>query len=147
MDWWLSTMSNQWIAPESCPSLAVLVETVTAPLLIQHSAPICLEMDVDGSLEIPADPSQTAELIRSLVGQLLGEMTAGGDLTITAHQSTGRVVLELADSGCQVGSRPRNTPMAAAAIGATLDWQDGSQGGAVVKITFARNGQSDRLAA
>lgn len=140
-------MSNQWISPESCPSLAVLVETVTAPLLIQHTSPICLEMDVKHSMEIPADPGKTAELIRGLVTQMLTEMPDGGELTITANEINGRVELEIADSGCGCEERARNIPMVATAIGATLDWRDGSQGGAVVKINFGRPGQSIRRAA
>ncbi len=140
-------MSNQWIAPESCPSLAVLVETVTAPLLIQHSSPICLEMEIGDSVRIPADPNQTAEIIRALVTQMLGEMPDGGELTIAAQETDGAVELELADSGCPVENRACSIPMAAASIGANLDWQSGPQGGAVVKITFGRRGQSGRRAA
>ncbi len=140
-------MSNQWIAPESCPSLAVLVETVTAQLLIRHAAPVCLEMDIESSFEIPADPSHTAELIRALIVQMLLEMPDGGELTITAVESAGRVELEIADTGCSVDQRIRKIPMAAAAIGATLHWQDGTQGGTVVRITFDRSRQSRRRAA
>ena len=140
-------MSNQWLAPESCPSFAVLVETVTAPLLIQHTAPVCFEMDVDPLLEIPADPNQTAELLRVLVNQLLAEMPEGGELMMTAKRSADTIELVLADSGCDADARPKNFPMAAAAIGADIDWQNGPQGGAVVKITFGRPGQSLRRAA
>ena len=140
-------MSNQWIAPESCPSLAVLVETVTAPLLIQHSSPICLEMEIENSIRIPADPNQTAEIIRALVTQMLGEMPAGGELMIAAQETDGAVELELADSGCPIENRACSIPMAAASIGANLDWKSGPQGGAVVKITFGRHGQSVRRAA
>ncbi len=139
-------MSNQWIDPKSCQSLAVLVETVTAPLLIQHAAPICLEMDVATAMGIPADPTRIAELIRTLVGQALEEMPSGGDLTIKAQETAAGIELEMADSGCDVSERATRIPMVASTIGASLDWQKHSQGGAVVKILF-RRGVSDRMAA
>jgi hypothetical protein len=139
-------MSNQWIDPESCQSLAVLVETVTAPLLIQHPAPICLEMEVATSLGIPADPTQLAELIRTLAAQALAEMPAGGDLTITAQETAAGVELEIADSGRDLTERPTCLPMVASKIGASMNWQNHAAGGAVVKITF-RRGVSGRMAA
>ena len=140
-------MSSPWISPEACPSLAVLVESVTAPLLIQHASPVCLEMDIEDSVEIPADPNRTAELIRALVSQALGELPSGGDLSITAKQTAQAVLLEFADTGSPLEARSKSIPIAAGAISASLDWQGGSECGAVIKITIPRTKQSGRQAA
>lgn len=140
-------MSNNWIDPEACKTLAVLVESVTAPLLIQHEAPVCLELDIPTTLEIPADPKQTAELVRTLVVQALAEMGGAGDLLITACDTPRGVELELADSGCDINARAKSLPMVAGAIGAQLSWQNCPQGGAAVTITFPAKGESGRMAA
>ncbi|QDT08538.1 ATPase [Planctomycetes bacterium K23_9] len=140
-------MSNQWIDPESCSCLAVLVETVIAPLLIQHQAAVCLELDVPTTLPVPADPQRTAELLRTLVQQSLAQMSDGGDLMILACETATGIEMELADSGSDVDDRPCSLPMSAAAIGAELRWQNVPQGGAAVTIFFGRHGQSGRIAA
>ena len=140
-------MSSQWIDPESCQSLAVLVETVTAPLLIQHASPVCLELEIETSMPIPADARKTAELVRTLVTQSLAEMPDGGELSIGAVEVAGCVQLSLTDSGCPPSDRACSIPMTAAAIGAKLQWQPAEQGGAVVNITFTRQGESGRMAA
>ncbi len=140
-------MSHPWIDPKACRSLAVLVESVAAPLLIAHSAAICLEVDIDPSLDVPADPTRTVDLIGALVGQSLAEMQDGGELTITACQTQHGVELELADTGCDVESRATRLPLAAAAIGAKVSWQNCPQGGAAATITFARESGSNRMAA
>ena len=140
-------MTNQWVDPNSCRSLAVLVESVAAPLLIQHTAPVCLELDIDTSIEIPADPAGTVLLVRTLVGQALAEMSDGGDLTITACETTRGIELELADTGGDIEDRARRLPLAAAAIGAQVHWQNCPQGGGAVTVTFARKSGSQRKAA
>ena len=140
-------MKPQWIDPASCQSLVVLVEAVAAPMLVRHSAPVCLELDVDASLGIPADPQQTADLIRSLVNQALSEIPDGGDLMVTSCHSSGNIELEIADSGCDIQDRSQRLPMAAAAIGAELNWQNCPQGGGAVTITFRSDAQSKRMAA
>ena len=140
-------MSNQWIDPNTCRSLAVLVESAIAPLLIEHSAPICLEMDIDTSLEVPADPVRTVELLRTLVGQALAEMQDGGDLFIAAVETSRGVELEMADTGCDVQDRATRLPLAAAAIGAQVVWQNCPQGGGAATITFRRDSGSQRAAA
>ena len=140
-------MSNQWIDLSSCQSLAVLVESVTAPLLIEHSAPVCLEIDVETTIPVPADPHRTAELVRVLVRQSLDEMPDGGDLSITACEMPNGLELELADTGNEIASRPTSLPMAAAAIGARLDWQNCPQGGAAVTVKFRVEGGQQRMAA
>ncbi|NND97012.1 MAG: ATPase, partial [Pirellulaceae bacterium] len=86
-------------------------------------------------------------LLRTLVVQALGEMGDGGDLVITGCETPLGVELEVADSGCDIESRPQNLPLAAAAIQAKLNWQNCPQGGAAVTITFARRGESGRMAA
>ena len=141
------TMANQWIDPSTCRSLAVLVESVTAPLLIEHSAPVCLELDIDTSIEVPADSGRTVELIQTLVGQALSEMTEGGDLTITACETVHGLELELADTGRDIEHRAQRLPMAAAAIGAQVVWQNCPQGGGAVTVTFRRQSGSGRMAA
>ena len=140
-------MSNQWIDLSSCQSLAVLVESVTAPLLIEHSAPVCLEIDVDTSIGVPADAHRTAELFRALVRQSLQEMPDGGDLTITACETPRGLELELADTGCDIEDRATRLPLAAAAIGARVGWQNCPQGGAAVTVTFRVEGGQQRMAA
>jgi hypothetical protein len=140
-------MSNQWIDPESCSCLAALVETVIGPLLIEHDAPVCLELDVPTTIPVPADPNHTAELLKTLVNQSLGQMNDGGDLMIMACETPGGIEMEVADTGADVQSRPCSIPMSAAAIGAKLDWQNVPQGGAAVTIFFGRRGESGRVAA
>lgn len=140
-------MSNQWIDPNLCRSLAVLVESVTAPLLVQHKAPVCLEMDIDTSIDVPADPAGTVLLIRTLVGQALAEMPDGGDLTITACSSPRGLELEFADTGGDIQERVTRLPLAAAAIGAQVVWQNCPQGGGAVTVTFQRHSDAQRKAA
>lgn len=140
-------MSNRWIEPQACKSLVVLVETVTAPLLIQHESPVCLELDIPTLMPLPADVHQTAELLRTLVIQSLAEMPDGGDLMITACETAGGVELELADSGSDLDQRPQSRPISAASIGANLKWQNCPQGGAAVTIYFGKKGESGRKAA
>ena len=140
-------MSHPWIDPSSCRSLAVLVESVTAPLLMQHAAPVCLEVDIDHAIGLPADPAATAELLRTLVGQALTMMPDGGDLAITGCETAGRVELEMADSGDDVEQRIRRLPLAAAAVGAEIHWQNCPQGGAAVTVKFPPRAQSRPMAA
>ena len=140
-------MSHQWIDPAECHCLVVLVETVTAPLLVQHDSPVCLEVDIESDLGIPADPNQTAELVRTLVKQSLAEMPEGGDLVITACETDRGVELEFADNGCDVQQRSQSLPLVAAAIGAKLNWQNCPQGGGAVTITFPRSDTANRRAA
>lgn len=140
-------MSKKWIEPESCNCLAVLVETVISPLLIAHKAPVCLELDVPTELPVPADPKQTAQLLETLVQQSLAQMVDGGDLMIMACETAGGIEMELADSGADVDARPCSLPMAAAAIGANLRWQNVPQGGAAVTIFFGHRSASGRVAA
>ena len=129
-------MSEYWIDPTKSESLAVLVESVAGPMLIEHQAAICLELEIDVELEIPADPARTCDLIRSLVGQSLAEMSDGGDLMITAVQINQGIELEIADTGGDADQRAQSRPMAAAAIGASIHWQNCPQGGACVTVLF-----------
>jgi hypothetical protein len=140
-------MSNQWIDPKTSNSLAVLVESVSAPLLIGHSAPICLEIDIDISLSVPADPARTVDLVQTLVGQAIAEMPEGGDLYITACETSRGLELEVADTGRDIEKRPQRLPLAAAAIGAQVVWQNCPQGGGAVTVTFQRQSGTRRMAA
>ncbi|MDA8697136.1 ATPase [Rhodopirellula sp.] len=140
-------MSTKWIKPRQCRSLAVLVESVVGQILIQQETPICLELDIDTMIEVPADAEKIVSLLESLVSQSLDEMPDGGDLTITAVESQDGLELELADTGCDVENRSRRLPMIAAAIGAGLSWQNCPQGGGAVTIRFPRKQQMLRAAA
>jgi signal transduction histidine kinase len=140
-------MPNHWIDPSQCQSLAVLVESVTAPLLIKHEAAICLELDIDTSFGVPADSERMVDLLQALVNQALAEMPEGGDLTITACETAQGLELELADTGCEIENRLQSTPIAAAAMGLELVWQNCPQGGVAVTLTFHRQSGTGRLAA
>ena len=140
-------MSHLWIDPNACQSLAVLVESVAASLLIEHAGAVCLEVDIDTEMGIPADPTHTVDLIGALVKQALAQMPESGELSITAVETAAGIELELADTGARVESRPTSLPMAAAAIGAQVTWQNCPQGGAAATIIFARQSGSGRLAA
>ncbi|MFK8112573.1 MAG: ATPase [Rubripirellula sp.] len=140
-------MANHWIDPKTCKSLAVLVESVTAPLLIEHSSPICLELDIDTALGVPASPERTVDLIHTLVRQSLAEMPEGGDLTITACETPLGIELEMADTGRDIEDRATLLPLAAASIGAKVMWQNCPQGGGAVTVTFRRDADSKRMAA
>lgn len=141
-------MSNHWIDPTTSQSLAVLVESVTAPMLIQHAAAVCLELDIDVELKVPADPQRMVDLVRSLTSQALAEMSHGGDLTITACDTGSGIELEFADTGRDVTVRAQSRPLAAAAIGASLAWQNCPQGGGsvTVSIPVAASGQQRKAA-
>ncbi|WP_231741976.1 sensor histidine kinase family protein [Stieleria varia] len=136
-----------WINPQSCRSLAVLVETVTAPMLIAHKAPVCLEMDIPTGIPVPTNPEQTAELLRVLTAQALAEMPDGGDLTFTGCETSQGIELEVADTGCRIEEREKRLPMVAAAIDAKLLWQNCPQGGAAVTICLPRASGQRRMAA
>ena len=140
-------MSHQWIDPNTCQSLAVLVDSVAGPLLVEHSAAVCLEVDIDPSVKIPADPVHTADLIAALVKQSLLEMPSGGDLTFSCCQTDLGVELEVADTGSAVESRATRLPLAAAVIGAAVTWQNCPQGGAAATVKFHRAEGSGRMAA
>jgi signal transduction histidine kinase len=140
-------MASGWMEPGSCRNLVVLVESVTAPLLIEHQAPVCLELDIDVDLPIPCDPQQAADLITALSKQALSAMPDGGDLTITACQSDAGLELEIADSGIDAERRDRSLPIVAAAIHAELLWHNCPQGGAAVTIVFPGNSSQGRMAA
>lgn len=140
-------MATGWMEPSECRNLLVLVESVTAPLLIQHPTPVCLEMDVDLELPIPCDPQQAADLITALSRQALDAMPDGGDLTVTACQTASGIELEIADSGADAEQRGCHHPIAAAAINAELTWQNCPQGGVAVTIHFPAQSSSSRLAA
>jgi len=96
---------------------------------------------------VPADSERTVDLIQSLVNQSLSEMPHGGDLSITACETEQGLELELADTGCDIEKRSQRTPIAAAALGVQLVWQNCPQGGAAVTMTFRRQSGSGRIAA
>lgn len=140
-------MAIGWIEPKQCRNLLVLVESVTAPLLIQHPAPVCLELDIDLKIPVPCDHQRTADLITALSRQALDAMPDGGDLMITACQTSAGLELEIADSGIDASKRERHLPIVAAALNAELQWQNCPQGGEAVTILFPAQSSSSRLAA
>lgn len=140
-------MSIQSIDPSSFRSLAILVESVAVPLLREHPAAICLEVEVDPAIEVPTEPTATVELIRVLTRQAIAVMPEGGDLTITGCETAEGVELELADTGQEVAARERRLPMVAASIGAGVRWQNCPQGGVAVTVRFPKQAQSQRQAA
>lgn len=140
-------MAQGWMEPDACGNLLVLVESVTAPLLVQHPAPVCLEVDIEMDLPVPCDKRRTAELITALSEQALQAMPDGGDLTITACPTARGIELEIADSGADCEGRQQTLPIAAAAIDAELQWHACPQGGVAVTILFPAESSRNRLAA
>ena len=140
-------MAIGWMEPGECRNLLVLVESVTAPLLIRHQAPVCLELDIDVAMPIPCDQQRTADLITALSKQALEAMPDGGDLMITGFEGANGIELEIADSGIDSANRERHLPIAAAAINADLQWQNCPQGGVAVTILFPAQPSSNRMAA
>jgi hypothetical protein len=108
---------------------------------------VCLELDIDTTLDVPADPARTVLVVRTLVTQALHEMPSGGDLNITACETPRGVELEFADTGGDVETRPQRFPLAAAAMGAQVAWQNCPQGGGAVTVTFRRDTGQRRMAA
>ena len=141
-------MASGWMEPDACRNLLILVESVTAPLLIQHPSPVCLELDIESDLPIPCEKGRAADLIAALTQQALTAMPDGGDLMITGCQTPNGIELEIADSGDDVHHRERHLPIAAAAIQADLEWKNCPQGGVAVTILFPpTQTSSKRLAA
>ena len=140
-------MASGWMEPEACRKLAVLIESVTAPMLIEHPSPVCLELDVSMDVPIPGEKRLAAELVAALCRQALSAMPDGGDLIVTACETQTGIELEIADSGSDLDSRERHLPFAAAAMEADLHWQNCPQGGVAVTIRFPGNQVSERLAA
>lgn len=140
-------MAIGWMEPSQCRNLLVLVESVTAPLLIEHESPVCLELDINVELPIPCDADRAADLIKALSRQALDAMPDGGDLVVTACQTSSGIELEIADSGGDVSHRERHLPIAAAAVNADLQWQNCPQGGVAVTILFPAQSSSSRMAA
>jgi len=129
-------MSDRFIGQTEGPSLAILVETVTSPLLMEHPAPICLEVDIDQSIPVPSDPAATTEIVRSITRQILATLPDGGDLMLTACETEFGLELEFADNGPDCNERSCSLPMAVAQAGATVRWRNCPQGGAAATVTF-----------
>ncbi len=140
-------MAIPWIDPTASRSLAVLVESVIAPLLMKHPTPVCLDLEIDPALSVPSEPLATVELIRALTRQALEEMGDGGDLTVTACETVDGIELEMADTGVDSEYRSQRIPLMAASVGASLTWQNCPQGGVAVTVRFPRRDQVMRKAA
>ena len=135
-------MSTRWIKPGECKSLAVLVETVIGQILLQHEAPICLELDIDTDIDVPANAEQVVQLLSSLVAQSLEEMEGGGDLTKTAfaHHPVDN------PHGFRSGRSLKTFAYDRCIDGSCLSWYC-PQGGGAVTIIFPRQSQNRRAAA
>ncbi|WDQ18604.1 ATPase [Rhodopirellula sp. P2] len=140
-------MSHHFIGQDNDPPLAILVETLASPMLVAHPAPVCLEVDMDETLRLPADQASFCQLMESLIRQALIEMPEGGELTITGCQTNTGIEIELADSGAAVDQRACKLPMIAAALSAELNWQDCPQGGGAVTVKFPHYQVAKRRAA
>ena len=145
-------MTHQFIDPVQSDSLAFLVESAARNLLRDYSAPVSLEIDIHEELTLPAGAQSLTSLVTSLIGQALEEMPGGGDLSITAVENLqGGIELEIADTGCEIASRPQSRPMVAAVMHAELQWLNCPQGGGCVTVIFAPQADShvimDRKAA
>lgn len=139
--------SSSWIDPSNSTSLAVLVESVIGPMLMQHPTPVCLELEIDPHLSVPANAAQTVELVRALTRQALDEMRQGGDLMVTACETAEGIEFEMADNGTDVETRSQRIPLVAASLGAKICWQNCPQGGVAVTVLFPARSQSVRKAA
>jgi len=129
-------MSYPKIGQSDHHPLAVVVESVAAPLLMSHPAPVCLEVDIDMDVRLPVDSPSLCQVLDSLVRQALAQMPDGGELTITACESATGVEIELADTGPDVAARPCRLPMIAAAMSADIKWQNCPQGGGAVTVNI-----------
>jgi hypothetical protein len=127
-------------------SLAVLVECVVSPLLREHPAAICFELNMPMDLKTTADPVRLNDLVTSLVRQSLEQMPDGGELTVTACQTAHGVELEIADTGNDVESRSSRLSLAAAALGCKPQWQNCPQGGAAVTLVLPFNDAARKVA-
>jgi hypothetical protein len=117
-------------------SLAVLVECVVSPLLREHPAPVCFEMNVPIDLMTTADRARLSELVTSLVRDSLDQMPDGGELMVTGCQTSHGIELEIADTGGDIEVRSNRLSLAAAALGCKPQWQNCPQGGAAVTLVL-----------
>jgi hypothetical protein len=129
------TMSNLNNGPDAS-SLAVLVECVVSPLVREHPAPVCFELNLPIELTTTADRSRLSELVRSLVRDSLNQMPDGGELCVTGCLTAKGIELEIADTGSDIDNRGHKLSLAAAALGCKPRWQNCPQGGAAVTIVL-----------
>ncbi len=129
-------MKSSTRPPAPTMPLAAIVESAASQLLLGHSAPIALEMDIDVEIMNPVDAASLTGLLTNLMQQSIDEMPTGGDLTITACQTARGLELEIADTGDSAENRRRTLPMITAALSADVSWQNCPQGGAAVTIVL-----------
>ncbi len=129
-------MTQRGVVPTQSCSLAVLVECAVSPLLRQHPAAICFELNVDINLQTTANREHLTRLIESLVSDSLCEMPDGGELTVSGCKTANGVELEIADTGSDAEYRSRLLSISAAALGCKPHWQNCPQGGAAVTIVL-----------
>ena len=105
-----------------------------------------LEIDLPAGWQSPLDDQVLVTLVRSLVKASIECAEDCGELLITICESDDVVEIEVADDGPPLQERAQRLPMAAAAVGAELVWQDCPQGGVALTAIIPR-AQRRRLAA
>lgn len=96
------------------------------------SADVRLEIDAPADLRCGIDSASLVELVTAMVRAAVACLPADGEIILTLWQSDSTCEIEVADNGPAVESRPRRLPLAAAALGAEMVWQNCPQGGAAV---------------
>ena len=125
-----------WPDPRQTRRLSVLIEATVHRMLMDHPAPVVLDLDVDPSMPVPAEPSMVSLILESLVRSSLAEMPDGGAIDIAAVRTDRGVELEVADTGPPAAERQRNVPLVVAQVGGTLDWRDCPTGGTAATVRF-----------
>lgn len=103
------------------------------------AADVRLEIDAPAELRCGIDPVSLVELVTAMVRGAVACIPADGEITLTLWQSDSTCEIEVADNGPAVESRPRRLPLAAAALGAEMLWQNCPQGGAAVTAKLRRS--------
>ena len=128
----------------SSQTLRQLILTAAQEVIADRS--IRLEIDIPATVDCPLAPQTTSSLVRSLVRSSLECATDTRELLITVCSLDETFEIEVADDGPMLQQRPQRFPLAAAAAGAEVMWQDCPQGGVAVTAILTRNNRA-RLAA
>lgn len=105
-----------------------------------------LEIDLPAGWQSPLEDQVLSTLVRSLVKASIECAEDCDELLITIYDSGDVVEIEVADDGPPLQERAQRLPMAAAAVGAELVWQDCPQGGVALTAIIPK-AQRRRLAA
>jgi hypothetical protein len=105
-----------------------------------------IEIDAPVAGDCPLDPALLRALVRSLVRAATEDVSDCREVLITICATDESFEIEVADDGPPLQQRAPRLPLAAAAAGAELRWEDCPQGGVAVTAMIRRTG-SRRLAA